>query len=87
MRNFGYALLIGCFAVVLMGNAHAEGPRDVLFQASIFNALDQGVQECEFSVRDLKRQGDFGIGTFNAIDGEMVVLDGDCFQPFRRFPP
>ena len=80
MRNLIYALLIGCFVVVLMGSAHAEGPRDILFQVSMFNALDQGVQEVEFSVRELKRQGDFGIGTFNAIDGEMVVVDGDCFQ-------
>jgi acetolactate decarboxylase len=80
MRNLGYALMIGCFAVVLTGSAHAEEPRDILFQVSMFNALDKGVQEVEFSVRELKEQGDFGIGTFNAIDGEMVVLDGDCFR-------
>ena len=80
MRNLGYALMIVSFVVILPANTHAEGSRDVLFQTSMFNALDQGVQEGKFSIKELKEQGDFGIGTFNAIDGEMVVLDGDCFQ-------
>jgi acetolactate decarboxylase len=80
MRNLGYALMIVSFVVVLAGSTHAEESRDVLFQASMFNALDQGVHEGDFSIRELKKRGDFGIGTFNAIDGEMVVLDGECFQ-------
>ncbi len=80
MRNLGYALMIVCFVGIPMGSTHAEGSRDVLFQTSMFNALDQGVQEGEFSIKELKQRGDFGIGTFNAIDGEMVVLNGDCFQ-------
>ncbi len=80
MRNLGYALMIVSFVVFLPANTHAEGSRDVLFQTSMFNALDQGVQEGDFSIKELKQRGDFGIGTFNAIDGEMVVLDGECFQ-------
>ena len=80
MRNLGYALVVMCFVVVFAGSTHAEQSRDVLFQTSMFNALDQGVQEGDFSVKELKEQGDFGIGTFNAIDGEMVVLDGVCFR-------
>ena len=80
MRNLVCALMIVSFAMVLPGGIHAEESRDVLFQTSMFNALDQGVHEGEFSVRELKKRGDFGIGTFNAIDGEMVVLDGRCYQ-------
>jgi acetolactate decarboxylase len=26
------------------------------------------------------RHGDFGLGTFNRLDGEMLVLDGVCYQ-------
>jgi acetolactate decarboxylase len=26
------------------------------------------------------RHGDFGLGTFNRLDGEMVVLDGECYH-------
>jgi acetolactate decarboxylase len=28
----------------------------------------------------LLRHGDFGLGTFNSLDGEMLVLDGVCYQ-------
>lgn len=27
-------------------------------------------------VRELNRRGDFGLGTFDTLDGEMIVLDG-----------
>ena len=30
--------------------------------------------------RELKKHGDFGIGTFDALDGEMIVLDGVVYQ-------
>src|SRR5688500_9357072 len=32
------------------------------------------------SISELRLHGDFGLGTFNALDGEMVVLDGDIYQ-------
>jgi acetolactate decarboxylase len=28
----------------------------------------------------LLRHGDFGLGTYNSLDGEMLVLDGACYQ-------
>jgi acetolactate decarboxylase len=31
-------------------------------------------------VRELLRHGDFGLGTFNRLDGEMLVNDGVCYQ-------
>lgn len=53
---------------------------DTVFQVSTINALLQGVYDGEITCGDLKRQGDFGIGTFEGLDGEMVVLDNDIFQ-------
>ena len=32
------------------------------------------------SIGELLSHGSFGLGTFNALDGEMVILDGQCFQ-------
>jgi acetolactate decarboxylase len=29
---------------------------------------------------ELRRHGDFGLGTFNALDGEMIALDGSFYQ-------
>ncbi|MGV8175293.1 MAG: acetolactate decarboxylase [Methanothrix sp.] len=53
---------------------------DILFQVSTIDALMQGVFDGFYSFDDLMTHGDFGIGTFDALDGEMVALDGDYYQ-------
>lgn len=51
-----------------------------VFQTSTMAALLDGVYDGEVTIADLLRHGDFGIGTFNGLDGEMLVLDGVCHQ-------
>lgn len=51
-----------------------------VFQASTINALLEGVLDGETTFAELARHGDFGLGTFNALDGEMTALDGVFFQ-------
>lgn len=51
-----------------------------LFQVSTSCALVEGVFEGCTRVHDLKVHGDFGLGTFEGLDGEMVMLDGVCYQ-------
>lgn len=53
---------------------------EVLFQYSTIDALLAGVYDGQLSNGDLKKQGNLGLGTFNALDGEMVVLDGQVYQ-------
>lgn len=43
-------------------------------------ALLDGVYDGDVTIRELLRHGNFGLGTFNALDGEMLVLDGACYQ-------
>jgi acetolactate decarboxylase len=51
-----------------------------LFQVSTSGALVAGIFEREVSVRTVLEHGDFGLGTFADLDGEMVVLDGHAYQ-------
>jgi acetolactate decarboxylase len=51
-----------------------------LFQVSTSGALVQGVYEKAVSSKFLLNYGDFGLGTFENLDGEMVVLDGAIYQ-------
>ncbi|WP_406657514.1 acetolactate decarboxylase [Methanolobus sp. ZRKC2] len=53
---------------------------DILYQVSTINALLEGVYDGETDCKDLKHQGDFGIGTFSGLDGEMIELDGVVYQ-------
>jgi acetolactate decarboxylase len=54
--------------------------RHTLFQVSTSNALVQGVFQGSVTVADLKRNGDFGLGTFEDLDGELIMLDGACHR-------
>lgn len=53
---------------------------DTVFQVSTINALLEGVYDGDTTFAELRQYGDFGIGTFNALDGEMLALDGDFYQ-------
>jgi acetolactate decarboxylase len=55
-------------------------PHHTLFQVSTSGALVQGIYERAVSSRFLLNYGDFGLGTFENLDGEMVVLDGAIYQ-------
>jgi acetolactate decarboxylase len=55
-------------------------PQHTLFQVSTSGALVQGIYERAVSSSFLLNYGDFGLGTFENLDGEMVVLDGAIYQ-------
>lgn len=64
----------------LPGTPRTAGDREVLYQVSTIDALQQGVFDGVRPVGEIRKHGDFGIGTFHALDGEMIVLDGVVYQ-------
>jgi len=63
---------------ILRANLRSHGTK--LYQASTSAALVQGVLQGSISSAVLLGFGDFGVGTFEHLDGEMVILDGEIFQ-------
>lgn len=51
-----------------------------LFQAGVIDALLAGGYGGFLTLSDLAKAGNFGLGTFDRLDGEMVVLDGVIYQ-------
>lgn len=64
----------------LQKNAPTDAEEDTLYQVSTIDALMLGVYDGVRPVGELKKRGDFGIGTFHGLDGEMIVLDGNVYQ-------
>jgi len=61
--------------------------RDILFQVSAFNSFSSGQYTGYVTFNELAKHGDFGIGTVNGLDGEMIALDGKFYQiPFDGNP-
>ena len=44
------------------------------------NALVEGIYEEKIPFTQVKQHGDFGLGTFDNLDGEMVMLDGQIYR-------
>ncbi|WP_156296477.1 acetolactate decarboxylase [Mycobacterium paragordonae] len=56
------------------------GHQSEVYQYSTISALLDGVYDGDATVADILQHGDFGLGTFNHLDGEMVILDGFCYR-------
>lgn len=54
--------------------------RETMYQVSTFNALSQGVFDGSETFGALKMHGDTGLGTLNALDGELICLNGTFYQ-------
>jgi acetolactate decarboxylase len=59
---------------------YLEKPVHTVFQVSTSGALVAGVYDGEVCVRTILEHGNFGLGTFTNLDGEMVVVDGHVYQ-------
>jgi acetolactate decarboxylase len=70
------AAAAGCSAVV----PTELNPREIYYQVSTFDALNAGLFEGMVSIDQLRARGDFGIGTTEGLNGEMVVLDGRFYR-------
>ncbi len=74
----------GCISIPGSGGDSGDSfvleDTDTLYQVSTIDALLQGVYDGEVTVGELKKQGDFGIGTFHGLDGEMIFLDGVMYR-------
>jgi len=54
--------------------------QDTFYQYSIWFAFVNKVFDGDLKVKDLKKRGDIGLGSFDVLDGELVMLDG---VPYR----
>jgi len=73
-------VLIFALAGTLAGCAPAQDEDATLYQVSTLQALIVGAYDGEVTARQMLEYGDTGLGTFDALDGEMIVLDGKVYK-------
>jgi acetolactate decarboxylase len=79
MRIIIYFILL-FFILSSGGCVGLQQDPDNLFQVSTINALLNGDYHGSITFGELRRHGTFGIGTFDALDGEMIGLEGRFYQ-------
>jgi acetolactate decarboxylase len=81
-KGFPIALVLLILTSAIMTGCSPEirTDRDTLFQTSTISALMKGVYDGNMTVGQLRPYGDFGLGTYQALNGEMVELDGVFYR-------
>ena len=51
-----------------------------MYQVSTLQALALGYSRAVISVDELLQEGDTGLGTFEDVNGEMIVMEGHCYR-------
>jgi len=57
-----------------------ERCHDKVTQVATIDSLLAGVYDGSMSLGELKKHGNFGIGTFDRLDGELLLTDGVVYQ-------
>ncbi len=57
-----------------------SGEKDVFYQGGTYAALYAGNYNQVATVGQIKEKGNFGLGVFDLLDGDMIVLDGKVYQ-------
>lgn len=58
----------------------AEGQNDLFYHYSIWWAFVNRVFEGDLDAAHLKTKGNIGLGSYNQLDGELIMLDGVLYQ-------
>lgn len=72
-------IFLCCMSFMLLCLPAMAG-QDTLVQVSTIDALLGGLYDGTMSIGELRSNGDFGIGTFDRLNGEMLVLDGTVYR-------
>jgi len=56
------------------------GENEALFQISSFNVFFEGNYDGNMTLSELEKQGDFGLGAMDQLDGELIGLEGEFYQ-------
>ena len=51
-----------------------------MYQVSTLQALALGYSRAVITIEELVKHGNTGLGTFENVDGEMILMDGKCFR-------
>ena len=83
MKKFFVATFLAAAFLFNATTSAAPAPvknRETIYQIALLQSLAMGYFDGSISVKDLKTHGDTGIGTFEGLDGEMIVLDGVVYR-------
>jgi acetolactate decarboxylase len=80
VRSTACRLLLPAVLVFLAACTGLPAVTHGVTQISTYPALAKGLYDGDVTYARLAQAGNFGIGTFDGMDGEMIALDGQFYQ-------
>jgi len=80
MKKFLSATFLAGTMLFNTATAAPTQDKETVYQVALLQSLAMGYFDGSITVKDLKTHGDTGIGTFEGLNGEMIVLDGVVYQ-------
>ena len=78
MKHGFRAFVLVCALILSVGCASTQP--DTITQYSFIDAILAGAYDGQAECSAILKHGDLGIGTFDGLDGEMVVLDREIYK-------
>ena len=74
--------ITGCNNTLQKKKKNKEGDQQLneFYHYSIWAALVNKIYDGDLTVKEAKTHGDTGIGTYNGVDGELIMVDGVLYQ-------
>ena len=79
-KKIAVTLLAGLLTGSVVNATPSLVERESINQVALLQSLAQGYLGGTIKVKDIRAVGDTGIGTFEGVNGEMIVLDGTVYQ-------
>ncbi|MES1218497.1 MAG: acetolactate decarboxylase [Bacteroidota bacterium] len=61
-------------------NETTSKPSDEFYHYSLWAALVNKIYDGDLTVKEAKTHGDIGLGSYNQVDGELILIDGVFYQ-------
>ena len=78
------AVMVCAVLLTACGKETASGEtlqnRDRMYQVSLLQGLTLGDYYGSITVEELEKNGDTGIGTFNRLNGELIMIGGETYR-------
>jgi len=80
--NRGHLLFCSILILIFTFSVCADTPDQniTMYQASSYDMVESGNYYEVFTVDDMQRLGDFGLGGYEDLDGELTQIDGNIYQ-------
>lgn len=79
-KKIALAMIAGLLTGSVGYASSAVAERESLNQVALLQSLAQGYFGGTVTVKDMRALGDTGIGTFEGLNGEMIMLGGTVYQ-------